>query len=213
MEPREPDGKLIDFSDAALQIGGVWAVARGADWRAALDADEEGALRSLAAFVLSIPFALIIAITAAKVAAASPEFARSVFAGASLPVIVAVQFVKFVIYWGASLVGLFLFARRIRADAQALGLVVAYNWAQFLAIMVTTAPGVLFLATGAPEAFSLLVLPATVFSVFLLWRVLRATLSTTIGATIAVLAALIALELAIGSLVGAVAASLSGLLT
>lgn len=191
---------MIDFEYAARHLRGIWQLAAdNEDWREEMDLTLDGVFRSLWAIFLALPFSLLGFTAAARAIAQTPEYPRTMFSKAPLGVLLGLEVLTMVGAWFISIAILAFTARRIGASKQAAGLIVTFNWSQLFGGMVATIPALGLIATGSLEIFATLAIPSLIFSLFLIWSVVRKTLAADVGVTVAILAVIIAAELGVNS--------------
>ena len=162
-------------------------------WRDEMDLTTDGVFASFWAIVLSAPFAIAGGLTEARIAAASPAYASSLYAKAPMAVMLPTELLAALIAWGVTVAALALIARRLGATRETAALIVAYNWSQLFAYLTVLAPAAAIAATGSAETSALLFLGVLVFSIFLFWVVIRRILPIDVGATVLVIIALSAI--------------------
>lgn len=205
---------MIGFEYAGRHLRGVWRMITGdANWTEDIDRSVDGVFRSFWAILFTTPFALLSFHAAQRAAAASPQYEETIFARAPAPVVMAAELVAFCASWLASIVILALAARQFRATRNAGALIVTFNWSQLLTFVAAAIPAAALALTGNSPIFVILALPAIVFSIVVLWGVLRRNLPVTIGVAVALIALLTLVELSINAVTTQGAAALFQLLS
>lgn len=192
---------MIDFDYAGRHVRGVWRMISGdAGWAEDIDRSVDGVFRSFWAILFTTPFALLSFHAAHRAALASPQYEETVFSRAPAPVVIAGEMLAFGASWLASVVILALAARQFQATRNAAALIVAFNWSQLLTFAAASIPAAVLALTGSSPVFVALALPAIVFSIVVLWGVLRRNLPVTVGVAIALIALLTFAEIAINAI-------------
>jgi len=193
---------MIDFEYAARNIRGVWRMAfGGGDWRDDLDRSVDGVFRSFWAIALAAPFSLLAFVSLHRAAARSDAIEAPALTDAPLALLLATETTSFLLDWAASIAALVFTARALGAGNRTADVIAGFNWAQVITTVAVTAPIAVLGLTASAEIFSLLYLPAVIFALVLLWRVLRQCLPLDAGMAVALIAMLTVIGLVIRSAV------------
>lgn len=199
---------MITLEYAASQLKGVIDITfQEASVESSLDQSVDGVFNSFWAIALAIGPALLLAAAArqAAIELGPAEQTGLIYAPAGLHLII--QVISTGAIWAASLWALVMAARRLNAGRRAAALITGYNWFNLLSLIIACIPALALLLSGNPSIFAALMLPVAVINVFMLWRILRATLETDIGVTFALFFVLLLIEIIIsGAIINAAGA-------
>lgn len=171
------------------QLAGVLRMATAhRDWKDALDRTLDGAFRSLFALPLSAPFVIVTVLAVRRIFFAAEQ--RDGLVAAPAFVDLTVSLIAFIMDWGTGLAALLLLARLLGAARNAGDAVVGYNWAQGLVVLAQAAGLGLSALIGDLAVAETAQLGVLVFSIWLLWGVVRRGLAVEVGPAVAVVAAL-----------------------
>jgi hypothetical protein len=159
------------------------------DWREDMELSTDGVFKSLWAIAFSAPLAVLGVITEHRISVASPNFQETLFAKAPLIAIAPITIFASLTVWLISIAALAFIAQRMGAARNVAGLIVSYNWSQFLVFAVSAAPAAVFALTRNADVTVILYLTVFFFSIFLFWVVLRQNLPIDVGATVALIVA------------------------
>ena len=197
---------MIDFEYAARNIAGVWRMALGReDWRNDVDRSLDGVFRSFWAVPLTAPFMLLAFLSARRAAAQSDILANDPLRDAPLPLLLTAETASFVIDWAVSIGVLVLTAQALHAEKRAADVIVGFNWAQLMTYAAIAVPIALLGFSADENIVALFSIPAVVFSIVIIWRVLRACLPLDVGMTVALIAVLTLISMIVDSTVAAAA--------
>ena len=193
---------MIDFEYAAQNMRGVWRMAFGGpDWRDDVDTSENGVFKSLAAIALATPFMLLAYVAAHRAVIKTGSTSVPHLSETPLFVLLPAELVGFYIGWAACIAALIFTAHLIGARKAAAPAIVSFNWAHLITTIVSTVPPTVFGVSANIQLTTILYSIAAIFTIIVLWRVLRISLPINAGMTIALIALLLLAALVSSSLV------------
>ena len=195
---------MISFEYAAVQIKAVWTIAFEHKPVTTLDLTTEGVFNSFWAMVYAIIPALFVygALRAGALGLTAEEAPPLVQASPFL--YFPTQIISSAAVWVASLFALSVASQNMQAGRKVTGVLIAYNWSNLISLLLACVPALILMLTRSFETYILVLLPMAFVNIFILWRLLRATLETDVGVTIALLIALFLVEIAVnGTVIGA----------
>ena len=193
---------MISVEYAARQLKGVIDISfNGNDADNALDNTIDDVFNSFWAIAFALGPLFLIAAAARQASLELQPSEAPALAYSPLLVFYGVQVFSSVTVWVASLATLVMTARKLDAGKRAASAIVGFNWMNLLTLLFACVPSLALLISGNAPAFAVLLLPVAGVNIFILWRMLRATLLMSVNITVALFFLLLLIEIITGAVI------------
>ncbi len=193
---------MITLDYAANNLIGAWKMAWGLNsWEERVDHSTDGVFLSFWAIAVAAPLSLLFVSSVRRAARVTPDFPETPVLQAPIALMVASDFIAFVLFIAISLFSLVMIARRLGAYRQISLLIVGFNWSQVFVGAILALPVTVMGITGSKNLAAALFLPAVAFSGAIFWGILRRSLPLNVTMTIAAIVLLMLISVITDSVV------------
>lgn len=183
---------MSNLDYAASQLGAVWNMAwNRPGWRSMLDRSVDGVFKSFWAIVYTAPFPILSYVSFHRAIQQIPNIPDTPLLHAPMAVSLLVEFISYIVNWGAGLTALVMLARALGAGGRVADVIIGFNWLHVFTASIQSAPLIVAGLVGMREFAGLLAILSAILVFAFTWGIIRRSFDASGGRTFSVLALLI----------------------